>query len=362
MSESTYLIPIECKGDTADVLIYDQIGNSFFAEGVTAKAFAEQLRQHKGVKNINVRINSPGGNVFDATAIFNTLRNHGAKVTTHVEGAALSAASLIAMAGDEIRMAEGSWMMIHDPMGAARGKSEDMRKQADMLDRVKASLVATYATRTKQPSDEIARMMSAETWLSPENAKEKGFADVIAGVAPTVAAFDPNQFSNVPQELRVSLVSSTEKPPMATPETPKAATLPELKAACTNADAAFLLAQLEAGATVQAASSAWMTELQNKVTALTAANAEALEKAKKAPPAPAPVATGVEPLPTGNAPKNGGTGTGGDPVAEFQEAVEVEMKHGKPRHAATAIVCRKNPELRDAMVAAHNAAHKPARR
>lgn len=358
MSDAVYNIPIECKGDTADVLIYDQIGRSFFEDGLTAKAFAEQLREHKNVKTINVRINSPGGNVFDATAIFNTLRNHGAKIVAHVEGAALSAASLIAMAGDEIRMSQGAWMMIHDPSGRAAGKATDMRKQADMLDRVKASLVDTYATRTKQPKEDIARMMSDETWLTPEDAKAKGFADTIAEGSGVVAAFDPSQFTNVPQELRVSL--QKEPKPMAAepkPEGPKAATLPELKAACPGANAEFLMAQLEASATIEAAGKSWMTELTNK---LAASNAE-LEKAKKAPPpATAPTATGVEPLPTGS--KASAADVSGDPIAEFEELVTAQVKLGKPQHQANAIVCRKHPELREAMVAAHNALHAPKRR
>lgn len=351
MTEAIQQIPIECKGDTADVLIYDQIGQSFLSDGLTAKAFAEQLKQHKNVKNINVRINSPGGNVFDATAIYNTLRSHGAKITTHVEGAALSAASLIAMAGDEIRMAEGSWMMVHDPSGVARGRAADMRKQADMLDRVKASLVATYATRTKQPSDEVAQMMTNETWLSASDAKAKGFADTISGATQVVAAFDPNQFSNVPQELRVSL--QKEPTPMATPaapEAPQAATIQELKAACPGASAEFLMAQLESTATVEAAGKAWMTELTNRLAATNAEN----EKLKKSPPvATPPVAmAGVDPLPVGGKPTALGDG---DAIANFKELVLTEMKLTNcAEHVAHAKVCRKHPELRQAMVAAHN--------
>lgn len=360
MTDAAYTIPIECKGDTADVLIYDQIGSSFFAEGVTAKAFAEELRGHKGVKTINVRINSPGGNVFDATAIYNTLRNHGARIVTHIEGAALSAASFVAMAGDEIRMAANGYMMIHDPQGASRGKADDMRRQADMLDRVKATLVATYATRTKQPSDDIARMMTAETWLGAEDAKAKGFADTISEASQVVATFDPSQFSNVPQDLRVALLKEPPKMTTPAPEGPKPATLPELKAACPGADATFLMAQMEATATVEAAGKAWMTELTNRI----AAKDAELAKAKKAPPpTPSAPTAGVEPLPAGTAPAAGGAGDGGDAISNFQELVVAEMKLSNcAEHVAHAKVCRKNPELRDAMVAAHNAQHAPKRR
>jgi ATP-dependent Clp protease protease subunit len=357
MSDAISLIPIECKGDTADVLIYDQIGRSFFDDGITAKAFAEQLREHKNVKTINVRINSPGGNVFDATAIFNTLRNHGAKVITHIEGAALSAASLVAMAGDEIRMAANGYLMIHDPSSAVRGRADEMRKHAEMLDRVKATLVATYATRTKQPSDVIAKMMSEETWLGAEDAKAKGFADTVAEASAVVATFDPHQFTNVPQDLRISL---QKEPKMTTPapETPKAATVQELKAAFPEADAAFLLAQVEAAATMETAGKAWMVQLAKQ---LADTKAE-LAAAKKAPPAAAAPATGVDPLPAGGKPEASGAGAGGDAVAEFHEKVAALVKLGKPQHTAMQTVCRKHPELRAAFVAAHNTEFATAKR
>lgn len=359
-----YNIPIECKGDTADVLIYQQIGNSFFEEGLTAKVFAENLlASGRGIKTINVRINSPGGNVFEATAIFNTLRNHGAKIVTHIEGAALSAASLVAMAGDEIRMAANGYLMIHDPSSAVRGRADEMRKHAEMLDRVKATLVATYATRTKQPADVIAKMMSDETWLSAEDAKSQGFANTVVEASAVVAAFDPSQFTNVPQELRVAL-HKEPKPmpdpapaPAPVPAAPKSATIQELKAALPGATSEFLIAQLEATATIEAASKAWMTELANSRATLMAE----VEKLKKAPPAaPAPTA-GVEPLPAGGtkpAPE-----AGGDAIEAFQEAVVAEMKLSNcSQSVAHAKVCRKQRELREAMVAAHNAQHTTARR
>jgi ATP-dependent Clp protease protease subunit len=355
-----YNIPIECKGDSADVLIYQQIGNSFFEEGLTAKAFADELRATaKGVKTINVRINSPGGNVFDATAIFNTLRNHGAKIVTHIEGAALSAASLIAMAGDQIIMAANGYLMIHDPSASVRGTADQMRKQAEMLDRVKATLVATYATRTKQPTDAVAKMMADETWMSAEDAKSKGFADTISESSAVVAAFDPNQFSNVPQELRVALKQEPKPMSEPAPAAPKAATIQELKAAFPEADAAFFVAQMEAGATMEVAGKAWTAALSKQ---LADTKAE-LAKAKAAPPAAPAPAAGAEPLPVGSGKAPGaGIGAEGDPAAEFNDKVADLVKLGKPQHVAMATVCRKYPELRAAYVAAHNAAHTPARR
>ena len=141
-------------------------------------------------------------------------------------------------------------------------------------------------------------------------------------------------------------------------EQPTAATIQELKAACPNADAVFLMAQMEASATIEAAGKAWMTEL----TARLAAKDAELVKAKAAPPpAPAPAA-GVDPLPAGGGKPAGGDGAGGDAMAEFQEKVADLVKLGKPEHVATAAICRKYPELRAAYVAAHNAAHPQSRR
>lgn len=340
-------IPIECKGDTADVLIYQQIGNSFFEEGLTAKAFAENLKaQAKGVKTINVRINSPGGSVFDGTAIYNTLRNHGAKIVTHNEGAALSIASLIFMAGDERRMAKNGYLMIHDPAGAVRGRAEEMRKMADMLDKVKDVTASTYADRTKQEKGDIVDMMSAETWLTASEAAELGFVDTVTDEMKAVAVFDPLMFSNVPEDLKAQFTQPKEPPIMA------AATLKELRIACPGADEKFLCSQLDAEATTATAQTAWMAELANRNAALAADLAAA--KATP-PPAPAPAPTaGVDPLPVGGPPSPANSGDGKE---AFEEAVALEMKLGRPKHQAHMNVCRKHPELRAAYIAAHNAQH-----
>jgi ATP-dependent Clp protease protease subunit len=354
MPEAVCDIPITCKGDEADVLIYQQIGNSYFEEGLTAKAFAENLKaMGKGIKTINVRINSPGGSVFDGTAIYNTLRGHGAKIVTINEGAALSIASLIFMAGDERRMAKNGYMMIHDPAGAVRGRAEDMRKMAEMLDKVKDVTCSTYADRSGHDKADIAEMMSNETWLTAKDAQELGFVDTVTDEATAVAVFDPQMFANVPEDLK-QLFTQQEPPKMADP-TPQAATLKELRAACPGADEKFLCSQLDVDATVAVAQTAWMVELGNRNKAI----ADELAKAKAAPPPPPAPTAGVDPLPAGGPPAPAASG---DALEAFQEAVALEMKAGKPQHVANANVCRKHPELRKAFVAAHNAQHKPARR
>jgi len=124
-----------------------------------------------------VTINSPGGDAFEGIAIYNLLREHGGKVTVNVLGLAASAASIVAMAGDSIRMSEASMMMIHSSHGIVMGNQEDMREFADLLDKIDASVAGLYAARTGKPQNEVLDMMKKETWMDGENAVAYGFAD-----------------------------------------------------------------------------------------------------------------------------------------------------------------------------------------
>lgn len=178
---------ISAKANTpdAEISIYDEIG----AWGVTAKDFIGELRNVKA-QSITLSINSPGGSVFDALALYNALRQHEASVTVKVMGVAASAASLIAMAGDKIIMPENAFMMIHNPINFAYGNAEDMREMADILDKIGASLVATYVARTGLPEEEVRALLDAETWLNAEEAVEKGFADEMEAALKVAASFD----------------------------------------------------------------------------------------------------------------------------------------------------------------------------
>ena len=178
---------ISAKANTpdAEISIYDEIG----AWGVTAKDFIGELRNVKA-QSITLLINSPGGSLFDALAIYNALRQHEASVTVKAMGVAASAASLIAMAGDKIIMPENTFMMIHNPINFAYGNAEDMREMADFLDKIGASLVATYVARTGLPEDEVKALLDAETWLNAEEAVEKGFADEMEAALKVAASFD----------------------------------------------------------------------------------------------------------------------------------------------------------------------------
>jgi ATP-dependent Clp protease, protease subunit len=166
------------EGDNV-ISILDVIGEDWWSGGgVTAKRVSAALRS-VGAKDITVRINSPGGDVFEGIAIYNLLRGHQAKVTVEVLGWAASAASIIAMAGDEIRMGLGSFMMVHNSWGVVVGNRHDMRDAADLFDSFDAALVDIYEARTGAKRAEIEKLLDAETFMSASEAVVQGFADVV---------------------------------------------------------------------------------------------------------------------------------------------------------------------------------------
>lgn len=178
----------------AEILIYDVIGRDFFGEGISAKRFAEDLKALGKVDTLNIRVNSPGGDVFDGLAIYNTLKRHPANKIIDIDGMALSIASVIVMAGDTVNMAGNAMMMIHDPWTCTCGSADDFRAHADLMDQVKGNLVSTYAGRVSIEDDEIAALMAAETWMTAEDAKRHGFVDAITEELEMAARFDDSRF------------------------------------------------------------------------------------------------------------------------------------------------------------------------
>lgn len=181
------------KSEVSEIVLYDEIG----AWGVTASMFREMVTATEG-RPINLMVNSPGGDVFDGIAIYNELKQHSAKVVVNVMGLAASAASIIAMAGDEIIMGEGAHLMIHKAWTMALGDADEMRKTADMLGQIDGSLVNIYTKRTGIKPSSIESMLAAETWLNADEAIEHGFADAKNEGFSANAAFDVSQFRNVP--------------------------------------------------------------------------------------------------------------------------------------------------------------------
>ena len=176
-SDWLYYAPAASAGETATIQIFDQIGEDWFGGGgLSGKQFSDVLNE-VGNGPLLVEINSPGGNVWDGLSIYNQLRGRRAPVTTRVVGIAASIASIIALAGDKVEMAEAALMMIHDPSGMASGTSEDMRKMADALDQHAEVLVGVYAKKTGRSPESIRAAMKAETWFTTPEAIAFGLVD-----------------------------------------------------------------------------------------------------------------------------------------------------------------------------------------
>lgn len=157
-----------------DLLIYEDIGEDWFGDGVSAKKVKDQLDNMSG--DLTVRINSYGGDVFEGHAIYNLIKHYSGNVKVVIDGIAASAASVIAMAGNEIVMPVNAMMMIHNPYTIALGDSAEMKKTAEVLDQIKGTIVNTYKTQVDLSEDEISDMMNAETWLDADKAESMGFA------------------------------------------------------------------------------------------------------------------------------------------------------------------------------------------
>ena len=157
-----------------EIKIYEDIGEDWWGDGASAKNISAQLAGMSG--DLTVRINSYGGDVFEGHAIYNLIKGYEGKTTTIIDGIAASAASVIAMAGDEVVMPINGMIMIHDPWTFAMGDSRDMTKTAEILDQIKQTIVNVYKDKTGLDDGELSQMMSAETWMDVDQACELGFA------------------------------------------------------------------------------------------------------------------------------------------------------------------------------------------
>jgi ATP-dependent Clp protease protease subunit len=190
-----------------EIFIYGPIGFSFFGDGITADQFRKDLAKLSNVSTIDVRINSDGGDVFAGQAMYSLLNQHPAKIIVHIDGLAASAASFIAMAGDEIEISEAAFVMIHEAVGIVRGRAGDIRSYADMVDKANDSIVAIYTARTGQDEKKVRKWMTDETWMTGKEAVTNKFADrMVANLAVAASARDaishPEMFKNLPASLR----------------------------------------------------------------------------------------------------------------------------------------------------------------
>ncbi|EOW7663426.1 ClpP-like prohead protease/major capsid protein fusion protein, partial [Escherichia coli] len=155
---------------------------------------------------------SPGGDIFEGLAIYNALKNHPAKKIVHIEGMAASMASFIAMCGDHIVMPENAMMMIHAPRGVTAGVSGDVRRFADLMDKLGDTMAETYAGRTGRSKQEITAMMEAETWMDGNECKANGFADEVIPAITAMARIESKRigdFSNMPEKIKSMISQKT---------------------------------------------------------------------------------------------------------------------------------------------------------
>jgi ATP-dependent Clp endopeptidase proteolytic subunit ClpP len=199
VNESSWYAVQKVKDTEAEIAIYDEIG----LFGVTAKEFTSELKS-LGNRRILLRIHSPGGEIFDGQVVFNALRRHPGGVDVAIDGLAASMASVIAMVGEKRSMAENAMMMIHNPWTVSFGEAEDMRKSADLLDKLKENIISAYAGRTGIKREELGAMMDEETWMTAKEAKDFGFITDITerlNVYNSFERFDISQFAKRPRNF-----------------------------------------------------------------------------------------------------------------------------------------------------------------
>ena len=168
---------IENKADTrsAAIYLYDEVGSW----GIAASQFVKELQDLRASK-VDVHVNSPGGECYEGLAIFNALRNHKAEITVYIDGLAASAASFIAMAGDRIVAERNATLMIHNAHAVGVGDAGDMRKLADMLDRMTDTIASIYSDRAGGTVAQWRARMATETWFSADEAQAAGLVDEVA--------------------------------------------------------------------------------------------------------------------------------------------------------------------------------------
>jgi len=221
---------------------------------LSSKDFIEQLQNvPSDVERIVVDINSEGGSVFEGNAIAEALKQHPANITTRCIGSALSIASVIFLAGDERLIAENGWVMIHEPMSESWGTAGELRQQADLIDGIRERMVQDYQEATRISSSQAAQMMKDETWFDSSDAIKYGFATGITGRTLAVAMSNKTKYKNMPQRLLASAVDApsgdeSELEDFEMSEMKSIGqTIAAIRARCRGASDQFILAQLEAG-------------------------------------------------------------------------------------------------------------------
>ena len=200
----------KANSETADIYIYSEVGGY----DVNAKSFINELKAVKD-KNIDVHINSLGGSVFDGLAIYNALKTHTKKVTTKVEGICASIASVIAMAGDQIEMAENSLFMIHNPFAMSGGDANELRKTADILDKIRNEIADIYASKSKHDAQHYINLMDVESWFNSTETLELGLANTITQSLKIENNYDISKFQNITDKKINDIINKSNQNVMA---------------------------------------------------------------------------------------------------------------------------------------------------
>jgi ATP-dependent Clp protease protease subunit len=213
---------LETNGKEADVYIFgDIVSWEWFENDVSSYTLAKELKElDPEVETINVHINSYGGEVAEGLAIYNTLRDHPAKVKTYCDGFACSAASVVFMAGDERIMSNASLLMIHNAWMCTMGDPEGLRKDADDLEKITHASINAYMDYINITEEKLKEMMDNETWIEPTEALEMGFATTITGESASqkAAASAKKALFNLVRASKANMEPEPEPIPEPEPE------------------------------------------------------------------------------------------------------------------------------------------------
>ncbi len=188
--------PSKIKAEAGKVYVYGVIDSDW---GASAQGLIEALKPMAG-QPVELHVNSPGGDVFEARAMVAAIRAHGAPVTVYIDGLAASAATYLALSGDQVHITAGGMFMVHNSWTLAWGNKHEMRSTAELLDKIDSTIKADYARKTGAEEAQIAAWMDAETWFTAEEAKAAGFVDSIVGAGDKNAAAQWNlsAYANAP--------------------------------------------------------------------------------------------------------------------------------------------------------------------
>lgn len=196
MSSKLFKFEAKSKNAIHEIVLYGEIGENFWGDGISAKAFSDMLAKIPATEELHIRVNSPGGSVFDGMAIYERIKQHRGKKKIFIDGLAASIASVIILAGDEIIAGEGSVIMLHKPMIFSGGNANDLEKAIQVLDKIENQMIGIYARRSGMKRDEIESILENETWYTAEEAKEKKLVDTINALS---------------DDLKIAAYSSVEK-------------------------------------------------------------------------------------------------------------------------------------------------------